>query len=417
MKYKVFKFLLVIAFAILIAFSFVKYLKRGHIVKYKIKGEEVFIIKENQTRNEKNELDNYYIEIEVNNNVFAYQLYDEFDSKHKIVEDVKYFKDENYACVYPIFYGNYQADIKCLKDSIYYSYTNLAGQDELLDEFANSLKKYNFNNYKDNSQKKIVKNNIKIYIDNVVLNHNISITSLKGIYILNKDIKNINIFTYDNYSRPLSVYANDYYITADYNEKHQFRNFYLIDLKNSKKTTIKSDKQISFNSYFQGVVDNQVYLYDIDNEKQYKINLQKKQIIEVENKNKKVRYYKDNNWSDISIVKANNHLYFSNYITLEKYKDYDYVYKYGNKLSGYYYLYKYANNHYEIYRANIQNMDCIEYLFTTNEISSLRFISDYVYFKNNNSIYYYHQTTGIRKVVEFDELQFNDSLKYNIVKK
>ena len=89
------KYLFAALFIILIISSFFKYLKKGHISKYKIeKNENTFKIKETYTRNEKNETDNYYIEITVDGKKFSYQIFDDFDREHKVVKDIHYYKEK-----------------------------------------------------------------------------------------------------------------------------------------------------------------------------------------------------------------------------------------------------------------------------------------------------------------------------------
>ena len=410
------KNIIILLFCIVIVVCFIKYLRRGHVAKYKIKNDGyTFEIVETRTRNEKNETDNYYLEISVNNSVFTYELFDEFDSKHKIIKNIYYFRDKNYTCVYPVLYGDYNADIKCLNGSIYYYYHNIVGQDAKLDEFAKNLKKYKLDSYVDSNDKKKNEAGMKIYTDNLVDEHNIAITTLKGIYSVN-DHKQVKIFKNDIYNRPISIITDEYYLVADYNEKHQFRIFNLINLSNLKTYEIKSDDYISMNSYIQGVVDGYVYLYDPDNEVQYEINLSRHKIEKVVNKNNKVDFYQDGEWTTISTVKANNIQYFPKNIIIDEFSDYDLVYKNGNKLSGYYYLYEKEDDHYKVYRSPVQNMHAIEYVFDVKNIDSVIYIDDYVYFIDDNSIYYYNQESGIRKIVEYDELKFNDKLLYGVVK-
>lgn len=416
MKRNYLKNILILVFIIIIVFCFVKYLRRGHIAKYKIKNDGyTFEIVETRTRNEKRETDNYYLEISVNNSIFTYQLFDDFDSKHKIVKNIYYFRDKNYTCVYPVLYGNYNVDIKCLNGSIYYYYHDLVGQDAKLDEFASSLKKYKLSSYQDNETKTKNESNMKIYTNNLVDDHNVALTTLNGIYSIN-DHKEVEVFKNDIYNRPISIIANNYYLVADYSQKHQFREFTLINLDGLKKYTITADDYISLNSYIQGVVDGDVYLYDPDNEKQYKINLSKRKIEKLTNKNNKVRFYQDNEWTEISQVKANSVVYFPKNSKMDEFSDYNLVYKYGNKQSGYYYIYEKEDDHYKVYRSPVQNIHAIEYVFDVKDIDSIIYLDDYVYFVDDNSIYYYNQATGIRKIIEYDELKFNDKIIYGVVK-
>ena len=416
MKKNYLKNILILVFIIIIAFCFVKYLRRGHIAKYKIRNDGyTFEIVETRTRNEKKETDNYYLEISVNNSLFTYQLFDDFDSKHKIVKNIYYFRDKNYTCVYPVLYGNYNVDIKCLNGSIYYYYHDLVGQDAKLDEFASSLRKYKLSSYQDNETKTKTEANMKIYTNNLVNDHNVALTTLNGIYSIN-DHKEVEVFKNDIYNRPISIITNNYYLVADYSQKHQFREFTLINLDGLKEYTITASDYISLNSYIQGVVDGDVYLYDPDNEEQYKINLSKHKIEKLVNKRGKVRFYQDNEWTYISQVKANSVVNFPKNSKMDEFNDYNLVYKYGNKQSGYYYLYEKEDDHYKVYRSPVQNIHAIEYVFDVKDIDSIIYLDDYVYFVDDNSIYYYNQTTGIRKIIEYDELKFNDKIIYGVVK-
>ena len=417
MKRNYLKQIIIVLFIIIFIFSFVKYLRRGHIAKYKINNKYIFEIVETRTRNEKKEMDSYYLDIKVNDVSFSYQLFDDFNSKHKIVSNIYYFKDKEYTCIYPVLYENVNVDIKCLKDDIFYYYSNIKGTDEKLDQFASSLKEYDIKKYTNDDSKSTSLANIKIYLNNLASDYNIAITNLKGIYVISSASDNIKIFDKDIYNRPLSVMTSEYYVTADYNEKHQFRNFYLVNLISNKKYTVTADEYISFNSYIQGVVDNCVYIYDIDNEKQYKLSLNNRKISEVRNKQNKVTYYQNNEWTDISVTRANNTTLFTMNINSKDFADYDLVYKYGYELSGYYYLYKKLDNGlYALYRTPLQDIEKIEYLFEVNNIDTVIYLDDYVYFNIDNSIYYYSQKTGLRKIIDYNELKFNENILYGVAK-
>ena len=101
---------------------------------------------------------------------------------------------------------------------------------------------------------------------------------------------------------------------------------------------------------------------------------------------------------------------------MDEFSDYNLVYKYGNKQSGYYYIYEKEDDHYKVYRSPVQNIHAIEYVFDVKDIDSIIYLDDYVYFVDDNSIYYYNQATGIRKIIEYDELKFNDKIIYGVVK-
>ena len=93
-------------------------------------------------------------------------------------------------------------------------------------------------------------------------------------------------------------------------------------------------------------------------------------------------------------------------------KGYDKVDKVGN----YYYLYKKENDHYKVYRADIQNKKLKTYLFNTTDINNIIYLDDTIYYQNGNT-FYYHTNYGERKVITNTELQFNDDISFGVYKK
>ena len=108
-----------------------------------------------------------------------------------------------------------------------------------------------------------------------------------------------------------------------------------------------------------------------------------------------------------------SNLYFNHY-KIDSKDGYDRIDKVGNLKSGYYYYYKKVKNQYEVYRANIQEPNKLTYLFTTSKIDEIKYMRDYVYYKEGNFIKYYHDAFGIRTIALDKEFEFNKSLQYYI---
>ena len=60
------------------------------------------------------------------------------------------------------------------------------------------------------------------------------------------------------------------------------------------------------------------------------------------------------------------------------------------------------------------NKDIIEYLFDVEDPTKVVYLNDTIYFIKDNSIYYYNQAYGIKRIVEYDELKFNENIKYHV---
>lgn len=409
------RIIIVLIFLVLMIVCCVRFYSKGHFTSYYLGDDKEYEIKEVYTKNKSNEVDNYYIEIRHQNNVFSFQLFNKYKEKRNIVEDVIYY-DGEYKCMLPIIEGVSQTDILCYKNNRYYNYASIIGQESKLDKFVNDIdiNVYDRNNYLDESTETIEKFGLKLYTYNVNKNHYIAISNFKGIYIINDEIIDREIFKKDIYSKELSIISDKYYITADYSQNQQFRIFYLVNLKTRKIEEVKAPNYISFDSYIQGFVDNKLYIYDKDNEKQYELDIDKLKIDEIGNGSKKIKYYDNGEWDKISVNKANNELKFNSQIDDEAFAKFDYVYLAGGEKSGYYYLYEKKDKHYEVYRTPVQNKKGINYLFDVKNISDVYYLDDYVYYKQGNKLKYYSNSTGNRTIIEYNELEFNNSLVFGI---
>ena len=364
----------------------------SYVVKYK---NVKFNIKENYNKK-------YYIlEIKNNNHIYNFNIYDNLKAKRKIVNNIYYYIDKNYECILPIIDNKVLTDMMCYKGKVIYNYHTIKGNNNKLDKYVASIKEYN-NNYENKDTYK-EKETLKIY-DNKIKNI-VSIISYKGLYINSMPV---NLFKKDVYSNKISIYINNYFLSANYNENHEFNSFYLVNLSNSEIDQIELKDPISFDSFIQGIVDNKVYLYDYDNEIQYEIDIYNKKVNVVSN-NDYIKYYTNTKWEKLSKSKVKRNSYFD-YSTLDKnFIDYDEV----KETADYYYLFIKDGNNYKLYRVNKNNLNNKTYigLVPTTEIKTN---NDYFYYINGNKLFYYSDTTGIKTILEDSEIEFNETIKYYI---
>lgn len=404
--------ILVFMIIFILIFICVHFLSKGYTNKYSI-GD--FSIKEVYTKDEQNEHDNYYIEIAINDTVYNYQFYKQIEDDNKLVKDIIYY-DGEYKCLLPILSDNIKVDFLCYKDKKYYNYYDIIGKEEHLDEFIEDVddNKYSISDFKDNTNNSKEYKKVTYYKDNIPDDFIISMSTLRGILSISDKLDYIELFDKDIYKRELSTYSNNYYITADYSDKQEFREFFVVNLLNGKEKIIKAPDFLSFDAYIQGIVNNCIYIYDINNEKQYSLNIDELSINEEGNATKGIRYY-DGNWSTISTIKANNkQLFTNNNLSIN---DNQYVLKDGKKLSGFYYYFYETDDGYKVYRANVQNKKIKKYLFTVKDYKDIILEEDYVFYKDNNTIKMYSDYTGIKTIIKNTELEFNDNIYFNAYKK
>lgn len=417
-KYKIkYKSVLVLVFLVLVIFCCVRFYSKGYTIHYKLQ-DETYEITEIYTKNAKKEKDNYYIEVVANKVTYGFEFYHTFSKKRKVIEDVISYQGD-YECVLPVIDGKAETDILCYKNYRYYFYNAIQGKEKALDEFVDTIDSdiYDRHDWQDQTGEIKTSDNLFLYVKNIVNDHYLMITNLKGVYKVDDSVSNINIFDKDTYQRELSAFVGNYYVTADYVESQQFRTFYFVDMITGKKEEAKAPNYISFDSYVQGIVDDVLYIYDRDNEKQYSINPKKKKIEEVGNSKKKIKYYQNGEWEKITPIKANKTLLFSAEEEYLEFQKYSVVHHIGGESSGYYYLLEKVKDGYELYRTPSQNKKIITYITTVEDIEDIYFLEDYVYFQDKGKIKYYHDTTGIRTLVEYKELEFNKNLIFGVCKK
>lgn len=401
-----------------IEISFVN-LNKGHKIEYKIKSnDKTFIIKEIYTQKRRHEKNNYYFEIKVDDTVFNYQTYKNYKRANYIIKKINYFEKSNYKCINLKDKKNLDiSDTICMKDNIQYFYNSIKGKNKDVDNFVSKIN--NRVKYTDSKKNKIDADPVILYTDNLVDKHYIGLQNYKGIYLVNKKdkVKNINIFKNDVYTNKASIISNRLYLTIDYSKDYRFHNFYIVDIKNGKKKTITADDSISLDSYMQGSVNHEVFLFDRSNKLQYRINLKNKTVKVSGKVSSGIQVYRNNKFEIGSAYDAlNNDLRFNIYSSDNKFNDKEYsrVDKVGNKYSGYYYLYVKNKDNYDVYRVNVQNKKVLTYIFTTDDINNVYYFEDYVYYKQGNYIKYYQNDLGIKTLLKNKEFEFNKSLMFGL---
>lgn len=361
---------------------------------------------------------NYSYVIQANNNTFNFQVKHNFNKADRVITSIKYFNDDKYECILPIFKNKLiLMDVLCYNNGKMNYYYKLKGRNKNLDSFVSSIDEYNVEQFTDNSSNEKIEG-IFVYKDNLIDEHYIGMHNYKGIYDISSEfnsvVYNISLYKNDVYNQKISAFVDEYFISADYDKEHQFNKFNVVNMVKLDTYTITSDKAISIDSYIQGVVDGKVYLYDKDSKIQYEINVDKESIISYSGDN--IKYYKDGTWTTMSIKDANNELKFSDKVIDIEDNNYVKIDKVGNEV-GYYYLYKKNGNAYDVYRRNVNNENAMIYLFTTKTLNSVYYVDEYIYFVNGNLLQVYNDEFGIKNILQFKELEFNNNFKFNVYSK
>ena len=394
----------------------IKHFGHGHNISYKV---DKFKIEERLSINNKNELDNYYIKINNNEVNLELQVLTDFKKNKKILKEIKYEKINNQICILPIFQNKkILTDILCVNKNIINNYSSLKGTNHELDNFVNRMKEYgyDFKQYENNLKKYTKNKTLKVFTNNVIDNHLISLNNYRGIDVINGNNYNkIDLFKKDVYDVSLAYGLKNKYIIFDYNNKYEFDKLYIIDIVKNKKEVIKLKNKISHNSKIIGTNDNSILLIDYDNKKEYEININKNNIKEIGNKGSGYITYECGQKQEINSKK----IFQKEYSILEcnqnkddkKYERIDLV---GGSNSGYFYYYQKTLDGYKVYRSNVQNTKQKLYIVTLDNIDNIKYGKEYIYYIKNNQISYYSDYTGIRTLIENSEFEFNKSLNYHL---
>lgn len=350
------------------------------------------------------EIDNYYIEIKTDNNVYPFRIHEDLNNSRKIVKDIYLYKDKNIECILPVIDDTLYTDMICYKDDIIYDYHTLTNENNSLDKYVESIGLYNKNNFKNESIDTKTIGTVKYNIfDNI--KNKVVITTYKGLIVNDQEIK---FFEKDIYNNKLSTFIDNYYIIADYEKDYSFNYFYTVNLDTKEISKLETKNDISYDSYIQGIVDNKVYLYDKDNEIQYQIDIEKNKL-NIVSDDKYIKYYSNKKWEKMNKAKANKEIYFDYESLDNNFTKFDYV----EEIDNYYYLFKKDGISYKLYRVDKNKIDIYKYILdvpTTN----IYFNDNYLYYVYKNKLYYYSDSTGLKTILENSELEFNDTIKYYI---
>ena len=391
------KYLLKVLLCLLFLFFALKFiihvLDDGHTDTY---NDGNFNIVENYTADD----NNYQFNLKNNKFSLTFDVTADYNKASNIITKIHHKKINNYECVLPIFKdGKILTDIMCKQDKTVYYGADISNK---ITTFIKDMNEYGYKleNFQDKAKKTSLSATEAIYEDNILENHYLALENYKGLTLYNAEEMNVPLFDNDVYTKQVSVFTDKYYVVADYDTEYSFKIFKVVNIINGNEKEIRSYDEISFDSYIQGVVDNEIYLFDKDAKVQYKINIEDETVTKLDN----IQYY-DGSWHEMSLKDALDEKKFDNYkVQIDGYEK-------ALKIGKYYYLYEKNGDNYNVYKAYNKKVKQRIFLFETSDINSIIYLQNYIYFKNGNTFYYW-SNSGIKKVIENTELEFNNDLSF-----
>lgn len=389
---------IILLFIVILLLQLISYiLKKEHDINYELNYKD-----QNYKIHEIYKDNRYNFEINIDNNYFVLDTQNLYHKKKKVIDKIYYYDTEDIKCIYtPLENTN----IICLENSKLKSYYESSKH---IKSFVKDLKQLGYTNpswdIKDSKIKKI--DQVEVYQDNISDNTYIYLYKYNGFFkITNKYLSKINTFKNDTYLNTLGVQIDKYYVIPNYDDKHDFKEIYVYNMKNDKKKTIKLKNKISTDSYINGVVDKKIYLTDKDNLIQYKIDPKKRKVEEVGNTNDGGLVYQNNEFKSINMYefRKTQIKYEQNYTDIIS--DYQYINKVNNN---YYYL-----NNNTFYKYN-STFGVTQVLFKS-EAENIVMNNEDIYFIKDNKLYLYDGY--LKEILKYDELSFNSDNRYAVYKK
>ena len=312
-------------------------------------------------------LKRYSLSISLDDKVYEYN----FDNKYmgkKIIKRIETLSSDNTSCIVNHI-KNKKEIVLCSKDNSNIDF-----------RLVNEIDLTAYRNNRNYESKKI--DNITTYD---LLNKNYLIWNYNSFkYIEKNNSGNIKLFDSDLYNISLATIVNNYLVIPNYDSQYNFKEVYIINLKNKNKETWKLNYEVSFESYVLGTYKNSIYLVDKKNKVEYELNVKKKTMDEIGNEGRDGKILVNNKFEKISMLKLiNNMMSFTNV------EDQEFVLE-GNKL----YL----------------KTDNTKVLLSNSGVTKIvNKTKDYVYYLVKDDLYYYDQEQGEVKVMTSFEWNFNSN--------
>lgn len=285
------KVLPVLFLLVFVAFCYqivVNFFVTEHQIEYSLisNDQKYYTVSEYYTKEKRRHYYSFLVEVGKKKKSYSFSIEADFNRQERIITDIKYYKKNNLECIFPIYKRNQTYDVSCLLDGKQVSSSFLIQQKN--EDFSFISRKFSEVGYDDIYYTMNIpttrENNLFVSYDYIPRGYVFAIWNYRGIYILSSDgIENEIYLNEDNYENGLSMGVGKYYVTVNTDNEEENLNYYqliIYNLVDGGKTVV--DVDISQDSYFNGVVDDMLYITDPKQKKQYVLTPSKKEFKEMQ---------------------------------------------------------------------------------------------------------------------------------------
>ena len=390
-----------LVFQIIINFFITK-----HSVMYSVNDNKyAYNIEENFSITNKEHLYNFVI-TDSKKNIYTFNYSKDLNKQKNIITSIKTYTNNDLTCIVPIFKRNDFGNIYCSKDNIGLSYSYLANNEDFK-VILKDINKDNYyrNNYGSSNKSKIFDNKTTYYEENIPANYRFVLWDYYGIDVFSngEPKKQALLGNQDDYNNNYSTIVDKFYIALSeksLNEIHYY------NLKEDGENYIPVEEKLSGNFFMLGTYDKKLYFVDLESKNEYCLDPYRRTLKVVGNQSDGYLVLQGKSLENVesSLFNAKMNEYVFKKPTTNKKIDK----KYGETekfLSNKMYYFKTGDN--TFYKSNIKYPDKAIVLFNVGVVSTWKVVDDTIIFVKDNSLYFYNDEYGMKKVLSNNELKYN----------
>lgn len=409
---RIIKFVIAIGFILFIFQFSVMFFINKHEVNYTLsQNDNTYTVKEQFQKVKKKHYYSFEV-LDKDKNKFIFYYDQDYKKKKKILSQVEVYQEGNVYCMAPIFKDNKLGGIVCRNNSELVSFDYLKRSGVSFDKWKEALQA---KGYVLEDTDIISTQDIITLYNHFPANYTMSIWNYHGLYILKKDhIKNLSILDNDYYENTLGILAGNYYIIANTDQNFSYNRIYIVDLLNESKDFVDLETEISKDSYFLGVVEDDVYIMDRDKKVEYSFNIKSRKLKEVGNKDTNATMYYNGKWEEKNIYTvSDNKEIFQIEEKSEKLEELYHPKLVQESFNKYYFV----TNDNTVYYVMKNDLNTKVKLFQDANMKEVKLVDDSLFFISGQDIIMYDLVTGYRKLVTHSELLYNSKNIFDVVKK
>ncbi|MBP5679167.1 MAG: hypothetical protein J6X28_05045 [Bacilli bacterium] len=388
---KKYPYYIAIALIVLILPIINKITIKQHEVEYKVDGYQ---IKEEMKKIGWEQ--EYRLFLKKGKQEYSYFVVQNFHKRKRIIKKIQTIKEGDITCILPTYKNEVEKELYCLKGREQVSIEILKTDPS----YQKIAKKKKMSIPEESTIKKEYKK-VTVYEKNIPKDSVFLVWNYKGIIVFKQNEKKYYPFLdYDLYDNIMATTTDRYFVLLENTSVNGIEKVHCYDLEKDKYKVITLENKLSKESYINGVIGNKVYITDKKKKKQYTLDMKKENLVEVGNEeNLYIKYVEEEKelWKKSDFFMNNQ--YFkgerieNNEITESKElikENHIFYFREENT------IYKQLENKNRIKLLELEEMN----RWTLNQ-------GDILVLKED-TLYLYQDTTGLKKILEYNELKYNN---------